>query len=624
MRKITSLIVGLSIIIGVVPFSVYASDAATDEYEAILYEAYDNGYINEDGTSYIDYSNKVFNEEADYFYINAVCSFWQDFSISNDIHEVEEYKAKNLDEWTKNQPCMVYKKDELNELLMCKFDGKINLDQVIAANLFEYLGCTDTYIFFRSYGRGERDYGSDIIIDNITEYEDGSAYCEWHMTNKEYPRYYPKMYALIKPYYINGHKVYSYKYLGTVPYSYNDGNSDTHENTDSFGYSNDAGIKVFRNVQMYNGTVYTTDYMGHEGDIRFSEGNVDIKIIPDFSEKDIINAFCIYNDKIYYLVGPPASEMAPAKICESDMDGKNLKVIADNAYNFSNCFIYDNNIYYDVREFYDEFTNYHSYGGIYKANIDSPSVIKLVNKKHVSLGLVDGFNIYYNDNDSTINYSCDLSGNNETRLAERDDRCGTITSTVFVGDPNTNLSYYISDNTIYEIALNSYDEGRVITQVPDNSKLVAVDETYIYYAEIIYYGVHGKAYIYKYPINGMFGSDISVTIDNKAVTFDQPPIIEDDRTLVPLRAIFEALGAEVTWIGETQTVLATRNGISIELAIGDSYLYKNDIPIYLDVPAMIVNDRTLVPVRAISEAFDCGVEWDSASRTVLITSPDIG
>lgn len=113
--------------------------------------------------------------------------------------------------------------------------------------------------------------------------------------------------------------------------------------------------------------------------------------------------------------------------------------------------------------------------------------------------------------------------------------------------------------------------------------------------------------------------EIKVLLNGTAIIFDQPPIIENGRTLVPLRAIFEALGATVEWEQSTQTVTAVKDDITITLKIGDNSLVKIGVRIQLDVPAMIVNGRTLVPVRAISESFGVDVEWDGDNRTVILT-----
>lgn len=115
--------------------------------------------------------------------------------------------------------------------------------------------------------------------------------------------------------------------------------------------------------------------------------------------------------------------------------------------------------------------------------------------------------------------------------------------------------------------------------------------------------------------------DISVKLNGEAIAFDVQPQIINDRTMVPLRAIFEALGATVEWDGETRTVTSAKGEITIKLTIGENKLYKNGEAIELDVPGQIVDDRTLVPVRAISEAYECEVEWEAATRTVLITTP---
>ncbi len=102
-------------------------------------------------------------------------------------------------------------------------------------------------------------------------------------------------------------------------------------------------------------------------------------------------------------------------------------------------------------------------------------------------------------------------------------------------------------------------------------------------------------------------------------TLDVPAQIVDDRTMLPLRAIFEALGANVTWNDITQTAKATKNEIKISIQIGSTIMYKDDNKKRLDVPAQLINDRTMVPVRAIAESLDADVQWDEATETVTIT-----
>lgn len=114
--------------------------------------------------------------------------------------------------------------------------------------------------------------------------------------------------------------------------------------------------------------------------------------------------------------------------------------------------------------------------------------------------------------------------------------------------------------------------------------------------------------------------NIKVTVNGEYVTFDQSPIIENDRTLVPFRAIFEKLGAKVDWDNNTRTVTAVKDDITITLKIGEKAININGENKELDAASQIVNDRTLVPVRAISEALGCTVEWDGDTKTVIIKS----
>jgi len=113
---------------------------------------------------------------------------------------------------------------------------------------------------------------------------------------------------------------------------------------------------------------------------------------------------------------------------------------------------------------------------------------------------------------------------------------------------------------------------------------------------------------------------IKVTIDGKAQTYDVMPVIVDSRTLVPMRGIFEALGAEIAWDDATKTVTGKKGDVTVELQIGNTVAKLNGKDITLDVPATIVSDRTMVPVRFISESLGCSVDWIGDTKTVVISS----
>lgn len=112
---------------------------------------------------------------------------------------------------------------------------------------------------------------------------------------------------------------------------------------------------------------------------------------------------------------------------------------------------------------------------------------------------------------------------------------------------------------------------------------------------------------------------IKVLIDNQALDFDVAPITVDSRVLVPFRAISEALGAEVTWDEANQVVTAKKNNTTIKLTIGDRVAFINSGSVLLDVPPQIIDNRTLIPIRFISESFGAKVDWDGSTRTVSIT-----
>lgn len=114
---------------------------------------------------------------------------------------------------------------------------------------------------------------------------------------------------------------------------------------------------------------------------------------------------------------------------------------------------------------------------------------------------------------------------------------------------------------------------------------------------------------------------VRVFVDGAPVSFDQPPIVVGSRVLVPLRGVFERMGATVSWEASTRTVIAIRTGTVVELAIGRPSALVNDRLVALDVPPMIVAGRTLVPLRFISEALGAAVQYQEATRTVLIFSP---
>lgn len=110
-----------------------------------------------------------------------------------------------------------------------------------------------------------------------------------------------------------------------------------------------------------------------------------------------------------------------------------------------------------------------------------------------------------------------------------------------------------------------------------------------------------------------------VFIDGQKMQFNVQPVIINDRVMVPLRTIFEALGAAVEWNSETKEISAKKDGTSVNLTVGSVEMYINNEQMQLDAAPFVVDGTTLVPVRAVSEAFGAAkVEWDGSNKAVRI------
>jgi serine protease Do len=113
---------------------------------------------------------------------------------------------------------------------------------------------------------------------------------------------------------------------------------------------------------------------------------------------------------------------------------------------------------------------------------------------------------------------------------------------------------------------------------------------------------------------------IKILIDGKLQTYDQSPIQESGSVMVPMRGIFESLGATLEWDTKTQTVSAYKGNTIIVITIGNNSAYINGSPVKLAIKAQSINGRTLVPLRFVSEALGGEVIWDGTNRTVLIST----
>lgn len=111
---------------------------------------------------------------------------------------------------------------------------------------------------------------------------------------------------------------------------------------------------------------------------------------------------------------------------------------------------------------------------------------------------------------------------------------------------------------------------------------------------------------------------MKIQLNGQTLDLMPGPYIENNRTMVPMRGIFEAMGASVEWEGDSQRVTARRDGVSVSLVIGSTQAWVSGREVALDVPATLSEDRTFVPLRFIAEAFGAEVTWDEQAYTVFI------
>ncbi len=162
------------------------------------------------------------------------------------------------------------------------------------------------------------------------------------------------------------------------------------------------------------------------------------------------------------------------------------------------------------------------------------------------------------------------------------------------------------------------------TEIPMNKKwnrlLYTTMASVLFLGNVQAYGnVVKMRLLYDQKMHNYEAESIHISINGTELPEgDMPPIVLYDRTLVPARAVFEALGAEVAWNEATQEVYVRRENDVVILKADDKSATKNGVVFTMDVPAKVINERTMIPVRAVSEALGCTVGWDENTRMVSI------
>ena len=114
----------------------------------------------------------------------------------------------------------------------------------------------------------------------------------------------------------------------------------------------------------------------------------------------------------------------------------------------------------------------------------------------------------------------------------------------------------------------------------------------------------------------------NMTVNNAEKAIDEQgtvPVLINDRTLLPVRAVVEEMGGSVEWVEETQTVILAYGSDTITLQIDNPTAFLNDEAKTLDTAPMIIGDRTMMPIRFIAESFGFNVNWDDATQTATVS-----
>lgn len=118
-------------------------------------------------------------------------------------------------------------------------------------------------------------------------------------------------------------------------------------------------------------------------------------------------------------------------------------------------------------------------------------------------------------------------------------------------------------------------------------------------------------------------NEISVYLDAAKIEFDVKPQIINGRTMVPIRAIFEKMGAVVEWDESTRSAICTKGDTDVKMTVNSTDMYINNQLTKMDISPVVIDGRTLAPARYVAEAFGADVQWSQKNSTVVICSKDV-
>lgn len=365
-------------------------------------------------------------------------------------------------------------------------------------------------------------------------------------------------------------------------------------------------IAVFANDSEYirsqeNGTGFELSVGGHELDFTYSSGAYgNLYIDGELTESDVLWNYISNGSYVYYSKNNNIYKM-------NVTTKEKAFILAESDFPFIECIYKDKYLYYASMKY--------SY---ITGSLQDLIIYDLENSKEI--GYIDDVGQMVIAQNHIFTVPCtgdlsalplrqfDLDGSNPKLIAADASLLETINDQLFYSAFDFSEGY---EN--YKVQIRKYKANTGTTTV-------LTDYYTRHYVKDIYYDHAVLGSWDSDDITVWYKDDITVYLNDERITFDQPPIIIDGRTLVPLRAIFEAMGASVDWHGDTRSVTSTKRDLSLMFNIDGYVMNKNGVDIYMDVPAQLIDGYTMVPLRAVSEAFGATVDWDGDNRVIYISS----
>ena len=218
---------------------------------------------------------------------------------------------------------------------------------------------------------------------------------------------------------------------------------------------------------------------------------------------------------------------------------------------------------------------------------------------------VDGQNVAFGDNYENIKVDAYVI----SKPADAD-----VTTTI----SSTGVAKSLKETGKATVKVESSEEGKVVLQLVLSANLKDGEKEKVTFskAATVEFGKAATEKPGAGKVTLFIGQQVAV-VDGNASVLDVAPFIKDGRTFVPVRFIAEALGADVKYDAATQTVTATRGDDVVVLTIGSNVMTVNGEAQVTDVAPFIVDGRTVLPFRALAEAFGSEVTWDAATQSVV-------